>query len=112
MSRLGQRGAAAAACIAVALGIASPAFAGESDRVVIAGGDLTEIAFELGAGSRIGAQRFTLGPGGATARRVAALAIPVLLMLVFGVVAAGRVVEAKIAVQAAARETSRALAEA
>ncbi|MCC6174080.1 MAG: pilus assembly protein [Chloroflexi bacterium] len=40
----------------------------------------------------------------------AALAIPVLLMLVFGVVAAGRVVEAKIAVQAAARESSRALA--
>lgn len=40
----------------------------------------------------------------------AALAIPVLLLLVFGVVAAGRVVEAKIAVQAAARESSRALA--
>ncbi|MCL4239743.1 MAG: pilus assembly protein [Dehalococcoidia bacterium] len=40
----------------------------------------------------------------------AALAIPVLLVLVFGVVAAGRVVEAKIAVQAAARESSRALA--
>lgn len=40
----------------------------------------------------------------------AALAIPVLLALVFGVVAAGRVVEAKIAVQAAARESSRALA--
>ena len=40
----------------------------------------------------------------------AALAIPVLLMLVFGVVAAGRIVEAKIAVQAAARESSRALA--
>jgi len=40
----------------------------------------------------------------------AALAIPVLLVLVFGVVAAGRVTEAKIAVQAAARESSRALA--
>ena len=40
----------------------------------------------------------------------AALAIPVLLVLAFGVVAAGRVVEAKIAVQAAARESSRALA--
>ena len=40
----------------------------------------------------------------------AALAIPVLLVVVFGVVAAGRVTEAKIAVQAAARESSRALA--
>jgi Flp pilus assembly protein TadG len=40
----------------------------------------------------------------------AALAIPVLLVLVFGVVAAGRITEAKIAVQAAARESSRALA--
>ena len=40
----------------------------------------------------------------------AALAIPVLLVLVFGVVAVGRVTEAKIAVQAAARESSRALA--
>jgi len=35
-----------------------------------------EVVVVLGAGSRIGAQRFTLGPGGATARRVAALAIP------------------------------------
>jgi len=40
----------------------------------------------------------------------AALAIPVLLVLVFGVVAVGRVVEAKIAVQAAARESGRTLA--
>lgn len=40
----------------------------------------------------------------------AALAIPVLLILVFGVVAVGRVTEAKIAVQAAARESGRALA--
>ncbi len=40
----------------------------------------------------------------------AALAIPVLLVLVFGVVAVGRITEAKIAVQAAARESSRALA--
>ncbi|MCZ7576316.1 MAG: pilus assembly protein [Dehalococcoidia bacterium] len=40
----------------------------------------------------------------------AALAIPVLLVLVFGVVAVGRVTEAKIAVQAAARESARALA--
>ncbi len=40
----------------------------------------------------------------------AALAIPVLLVLAFGVVAVGRVTEAKIAVQAAARESSRALA--
>jgi len=39
----------------------------------------------------------------------AALAIPVLLVLVFGVVAVGRVTEAKIAVQAAARESSRTL---
>ncbi|MCC6387448.1 MAG: pilus assembly protein [Dehalococcoidia bacterium] len=40
----------------------------------------------------------------------AALAIPVLLVLVFGVVAVGRVTEAKIAVQAAARESGRSLA--
>ena len=40
----------------------------------------------------------------------AALAIPVLLLLVFGVVAVGRVTEAKVAVQAAARESGRALA--
>lgn len=40
----------------------------------------------------------------------AALAIPVLLVLVFGVVAAGRVTEAKLAVQAAARESTRVLA--
>ena len=40
----------------------------------------------------------------------AALAIPVLLVLVFGVVAVGRITEAKVAVQAAARESSRALA--
>ncbi len=40
----------------------------------------------------------------------AALAIPVLLILVFGVVAVGRVTEAKIAAQAVARESGRALA--
>ncbi|MCC6176162.1 MAG: pilus assembly protein [Chloroflexi bacterium] len=40
----------------------------------------------------------------------AALAIPVLLVLIFGVLAVGRITEAKIAVQAAARESSRALA--
>ncbi|MBE0611107.1 MAG: pilus assembly protein [Dehalococcoidia bacterium] len=40
----------------------------------------------------------------------AALAIPVLLVLVFGVVAVGRITETKIAVQAVARESSRALA--
>ena len=40
----------------------------------------------------------------------AAIAIPVLLILVFGVVAVGRVVQAKIAVQAAAREAGRTLA--
>lgn len=42
----------------------------------------------------------------------AAIVIPVLLVLVFGVVMAGRVVHAKIAVQAAAREASRTLATA
>ena len=42
----------------------------------------------------------------------AALVLPVLLVVVFGVVAAGRVVQAKIAVQAAAREASRTLATA
>jgi Flp pilus assembly protein TadG len=42
----------------------------------------------------------------------AALVLPVLLVLVFGVVMAGRVVHAKIAVQAAAREASRTLATA
>ena len=40
----------------------------------------------------------------------AAIAIPVLLVMVFGVVAAGRVTEAKLAVQASAREASRTLA--
>ncbi|MCZ2110117.1 MAG: pilus assembly protein [Dehalococcoidia bacterium] len=40
----------------------------------------------------------------------AALAIPVLLVLVIGVVAVGRITEAKIAVQAVARESGRALA--
>lgn len=40
----------------------------------------------------------------------AALALPVLLVLVFGVVAVGRVVEAKVAVQAVARDSGRALA--
>ena len=42
----------------------------------------------------------------------AALVIPVLLLLAFGVVMAGRVSHAKIAVQAAAREASRTLATA
>lgn len=42
----------------------------------------------------------------------AALVIPVLLLLAFGVVMAGRVSHTKIAVQAAAREASRALATA
>jgi Flp pilus assembly protein TadG len=42
----------------------------------------------------------------------AAIVLPVLLTLVFGVVMAGRVVHAKIAVQAAAREASRTLATA
>lgn len=42
----------------------------------------------------------------------AAIVLPVLLVLVFGVVMAGRVVHAKIAVQAAAREAGRALATA
>lgn len=40
----------------------------------------------------------------------AALAIPVLLVLVIGVVAVGRITEAKVAVQAVAREWGRALA--
>ncbi len=42
----------------------------------------------------------------------AAMVIPVLLLLAFGVVMAGRVSHAKVAVQAAAREASRALATA
>ncbi len=42
----------------------------------------------------------------------AAIVMPVLLVLIFGVVMAGRVVHAKIAVQAAAREASRTLATA
>ena len=42
----------------------------------------------------------------------AAIVLPVLLVLVFGVVVAGRVVHAKVAVQAAAREAGRALATA
>jgi len=40
----------------------------------------------------------------------AAIAVPVLLLLVFGVVAIGRITDAKVAVQAAAREASRTLA--
>ena len=40
----------------------------------------------------------------------AAIAVPVLLLLVFGVVAVGRITDAKVAVQAAAREASRTLA--
>jgi Flp pilus assembly protein TadG len=42
----------------------------------------------------------------------AALVIPVLLLVLFGVIMAGRVVHAKIAVQAAAREASREVATA
>jgi Flp pilus assembly protein TadG len=42
----------------------------------------------------------------------AALVIPVLLLVAFGVIMAGRVVHAKIAVQAAAREASREVATA
>lgn len=42
----------------------------------------------------------------------AALVLPVLLVLAFGVVAAGRVVKARVAVDAAAREAGRALAAA
>lgn len=41
-----------------------------------------------------------------------ALVLPVLLFMIFGILAAGRVVQAKIAVQAAAREASRTLATA
>lgn len=40
----------------------------------------------------------------------AAIAVPVLLLLVFGVMAIGRITDAKVAVQAAAREASRTLA--
>ena len=57
------------------------------------------------------AARFTRGESG-QALVEAALVLPVLLVLVFGVVMAGRVVHAKIAVQAAAREGSRTLATA
>jgi Flp pilus assembly protein TadG len=42
----------------------------------------------------------------------AALVIPVVLLLVFGVVMAGRLTHAKVAVQAAAREAARTLAAA
>jgi Flp pilus assembly protein TadG len=42
----------------------------------------------------------------------AALVLPVILLVVFGVVMAGRVTHAKVAVQASAREASRALATA
>jgi Flp pilus assembly protein TadG len=57
------------------------------------------------------AARFVRGESG-QALVEAALVFPVLLVLVFGVVMAGRVVHAKIAVQAAAREASRTLATA
>lgn len=42
----------------------------------------------------------------------AALVIPVLLLVAFGVIMAGRIVHAKIAIQAAAREASREVATA
>lgn len=58
----------------------------------------------------IGNHFCALGDESGQALVEAAIAIPVLLLLVFGVVAAGRVTEAKIAVQAAAREASRTLA--
>ena len=54
--------------------------------------------------------RYPLGSESGQALVEAALAIPVLLLLVFGVVAVGRITEAKVAVQAAARESGRALA--
>lgn len=57
------------------------------------------------------AARFARGESG-QALVEAALVLPVLLVLIFGVVMAGRVVHAKIAVQAAAREASRTLATA
>jgi Flp pilus assembly protein TadG len=54
-------------------------------------------------------------PGGGEAGQAlveAALVIPVLLLLAFGVVMAGRIAHAKVAVQAAAREAGRTLATA
>jgi Flp pilus assembly protein TadG len=56
----------------------------------------------------------TGGSGGERGQALieAALVIPVLLLVAFGVVMAGRVVHAKIAVQAAAREASREVATA
>lgn len=51
-----------------------------------------------------------LSDEGAQAMLEAALVIPMLLMLAFGVVMAGRVTHAKVAVLAAAREASRTLA--
>ena len=52
----------------------------------------------------------SLGDESGQALLEAAIAIPVLLIMVFGVVAAGRMTEAKLAVQASAREASRTLA--
>ena len=56
------------------------------------------------------ALRRVLGDESGNAMIEAALVIPVVLAMVFGVVATGRVVQAQIAVQAVVREASRTLA--
>ena len=56
------------------------------------------------------ALRRVLGDESGNAMIEAALVIPVVLVMVFGVVATGRVVQAQIAVQAVVREASRTLA--
>ena len=66
----------------------------------------------MGHESRLVSWRRRLSGESGQALVEAALVIPVLLLLAFGVVMAGRVSHAKIAVQAAAREASRALATA
>ena len=66
----------------------------------------------MGHESRLRRRRKRLRGESGQALVEAALVIPVLLLLAFGVVMAGRVSHAKIAVQAAAREASRTLATA
>jgi Flp pilus assembly protein TadG len=71
------------------------------------------VAREGGAPEQTTARWQRMGRGEAGQALVeAALVIPVLLLLAFSVVMVGRIVDAKVAVQAAAREAGRALATA
>ncbi len=59
---------------------------------------------------RLAIARTTVAGAGGSALIEAALVLPALLVLAFGVVTTGRIAQAQVAVQAAAREAGRALA--